>query len=263
MSPPALAPAPTAVEFAPKACAESDIVGPLPTATEFWPGALAPVPTAVEDWPAGARALVLLPTATAPRESAVALRPTAVAKSPVALASSPTAVAPLIALALVPQATENAPAVAPAPVWGSAPVALPPQTNCAWALDGAITSPADTKVIVQPTISTARHLCKMFGMTPPLRTACPPNVGARSSESRSVVTKNLHPKVSWVCGASATHRFNHPAIGGRIFYSTRRRHALDGLTCARMVGDRCALQHVVIENRLQLPSRHAQLCRKV
>jgi hypothetical protein len=57
-----------------------------------------------------------------------------------ALAMVPTAVfapwvVPLLALALVPQATSLTPtaAVAPAPVCGSDPSALPPHTNCACA----------------------------------------------------------------------------------------------------------------------------------
>src|SRR5262249_59562619 len=88
------------------------------------------------------------PTATFSRPLTVrpALFPMAVFKLFAGLAPvpalAPTAVhwAPT-AVAFVPHAIEPAPvAVAPSPVWASAPVALPPQTNCARALGGAAIS---------------------------------------------------------------------------------------------------------------------------
>jgi hypothetical protein len=125
-------------------------LAPFPVAT-FWPLsplAFATTPIAVLELPLPVAVAVLpkallellVPLALEPKPVAVlTLTPPAV--PPLALALSPRAVfaalfVPVLeALALVPQATflTSPDAVAPAPVCGSAPVVLPPHTNCACA----------------------------------------------------------------------------------------------------------------------------------
>jgi hypothetical protein len=112
----ALARAPFAVLMAPSPCASA--AGPVAVFELILPWESAPNPVATFE-------LESVPVLVS---LALALVPTAV--------FAPTEV-PLLALALVPQATLLVPlaAVAPAPSCGSLPSTLPPQTNCACACD--------------------------------------------------------------------------------------------------------------------------------
>jgi hypothetical protein len=105
-------------------------------------------------------AVLLEPNAELLLPLALLLSPTAVLLLPLAALALPMAVEFVpVAAALVPQAT--APffvAVALSPVCGSAPVALPPQTNCARALGGSATNPNIAEKMAQLVNKAARRL---------------------------------------------------------------------------------------------------------
>src|SRR5262245_60627213 len=73
-----------------------------------------------------------------------------------------------LAVAFVPHPTALTPAVAPAPVWGSPPVVLPPQTNCAPALGAATTRTIAVEKMAQMAKRAVRRRRRLVGMmTPP------------------------------------------------------------------------------------------------
>jgi hypothetical protein len=135
----------------------------------FWlpsPLAVAWKPVAMLPLPPTPLALLFPPVATLKLPEALALRPTATfcPSAPLALALVPVAVlllfAPL-ALALVPHAklTPLPPlvALAPAPVCGSPPSPLPPQTNWATAWVGASTGAAPNTVTKPAAMASRRN----------------------------------------------------------------------------------------------------------
>jgi hypothetical protein len=115
-------------------------------------------------------AVLAVPRAVLNKPVACALSPMATDEKPLAAALKPKAelLVPL-AVALGPHATASTPvAVAPAPVWGSSPVVLTPQTNCAPARGAATTSPIAAEKMAQLAKRAVRRRRRLFGMmTPP------------------------------------------------------------------------------------------------